>query len=223
MNQEIAQQTAKILLDIKAVTLSPQKPYQFVSGILSPMYTDNRLLMGYPKQRRLITEFLRQTMKEKNIAADIIAGTATAGIAPAAWLAEMLELPMIYVRSKKKDYGRGNQIEGVMNQGSKVLLIEDVISTGKSSLTAAQAIRNEDGKIDACVAFFSYGFPETLPKYKEIHLTLYILTTVEILVEQAVKKGMTTEKEKEMILDWKQDPWAWTKKMKAKQSQSVDY
>lgn len=223
MNRHIAEQTANILLDIKAVTLSPQKPYQFVSGILSPMYTDNRLLMGYPKQRKEITKFLAKTIKEHNIKAEIVAGTATAGIAPAAWLAELLELPMIYVRSKKKDYGRGNQIEGVMNQGSKVLLIEDVISTGKSSLTAAEAIRNEGGTIETCVAFFNYGFPETLPKYDEMKLTLYILTTVEILVEQAIKKSMITGKERDMVLDWKKDPWAWTEKMKAKQSQSVEY
>lgn len=223
MNQEIARQTAKILLDIKAVTLSPQKPYQFVSGILSPMYTDNRLLMGYPKQRRAITEFLSKTMKGKDIRTEIIAGTATAGIAPAAWLAELLQLPMIYVRSKKKDYGRKNQIEGVMENGTNVLLIEDVISTGKSSLSAVDAIRDEGGTVNTCLAFFNYGFPETGNKFDEKKIRLHILTTVEVLVNVAKDSGMITNTEKGMILDWKKDPWAWTKKMKAKQSQSVEY
>src|SRR3989344_6140455 len=134
-----AQRVAKMLLEIKAVTISQKSPFRFVSGILSPIYTDNRLLMGHPFKRKEMTIYMAYLMKEQNINPDAIAGTATAGIPPAAWLAELLNLPMIYVRSKPKEHGKGKMIEGEMKKGSNVLLVEDLISLGKSSLTAVDA------------------------------------------------------------------------------------
>ena|SRR3989338_6040592 len=219
----IAEQVAKMLLEIKAVTLSPQTPYKFVSGMYSPIYTDNRLLMGYPVKRKEITGYMANLMKEKMLAPEIIAGTSTAGIPPAAWLAELLELPMVYVRGNLKDHGKGKQVEGVMKKGAKVLLIEDLITTGKSSLAAVDAIRAEGGMVDTCLAFLDYGFKEAKEKYQEKKVTLYTLTNFEELVNMAVKMGLLRLSEKELVLNWQKDPWAWTAKFKPDQAQSVDY
>ena len=220
----IAEQVAKMLLEIKAVTLSPQTPYKFVSGMYSPIYTDNRLLMGYPVKRKEITGYMANLMKEKMLAPEIIAGTSTAGIPPAAWLAELLELPMVYVRGNLKDHGKGKQVDGVMRKGAKVLLIEDLITTGKSSLAAVDAIRTEGGMVDTCLAFLDYGFKEAKEKYQEKDVILYTLTSFEELVNMAVEMNLLKGNEKEMVLDWQKDPWAWTEKVKLTQKgQSVDY
>lgn len=220
----IAQQVARMLLEIKAVTLSPQAPYKFVSGMYSPVYTDNRLLMGYPIKRKEITAYMADLMKEKELEAEVIAGTSTAGIPPAAWLAELLELPMIYVRGNSKDHGKGKQVEGVMKKGARVLLIEDLITTGKSSLAAIDAIRAEGGQVDTCLAFLDYGFKEAKEKYQEKKVVLYTLTSFEELVNMAVGMSLLKENEKEMVLKWKEDPWSWTAKIKLTQEgQSVDY
>ncbi|MDP3733079.1 MAG: orotate phosphoribosyltransferase [Candidatus Daviesbacteria bacterium] len=218
-----AQQVAKMLLEIKAVTLSPQKPYKFVSGMYSPIYTDNRLLMGYPVKRKEITVFMANLMKEKDLSPEIIAGTSTAGIPPAAWLAELLALPMIYVRGSSKDHGKGKQVEGVMKKGAKVLLIEDLITTGKSSLAAIDAIRAEEGMVDTCLAFLDYGFKQAKEKYQEKKVALYTLTSFEELVNMAVQIGLLKNSEKELVLIWQKDPWAWTAKFKPDQVRSVDY
>lgn len=218
-----AQQVAKMLLEIKAVTLSPQKPYKFVSGMYSPVYTDNRLLMGYPLKRKEITNFMADLMKEKGLKPEVIAGTSTAGIPPAAWLAELLALPMIYVRGNSKDHGKGKQVEGVLKKGSEVLLIEDLITTGKSSLSAVDAIRAEGGQVDTCLAFLDYGFKEAQDAYQQKKVILYTLTTFGELIEEAVKMGLLQESEKEMVLSWQKDPWAWSEKFKPQQTQTVDY
>lgn len=217
------ERVAKMLLEIKAVALSPQKPYKFVSGMYSPVYTDNRLLMGYPLKRKEITAYMANFMKNQGLEPEIIAGTSTAGIPPAAWLAELLNLPMIYVRGNLKDHGKGKQVEGVMKKGAKVLLIEDLITTGKSSLAAVDAIRAGGGKVDTCLAFLDYGFKEAKEKYQEKKVTLYTLTTFEELVNMALKLGMIKTSDKETVLKWKEDPWAWTAKIKPEQAQSVDY
>ena len=219
-----AQQVAKMLLEIKAVTLSPKTPYKFVSGMYSPIYTDNRLLMGYPVKRKEITGYMANLMREKNLHPQIIAGTSTAGIPPAAWLAELLNLPMIYVRGNLKDHGKGKQVEGVMKKEAKVLLIEDLITTGKSSLAAIDAIRAEGGKVDTCLAFLDYGFEEAKQAYQQKKVTLHTLTSFEELVNMAVEMGLLRLSEKELVLNWQKDPWAWTEKVKLTQEgQSVDY
>lgn len=207
-----AQRVAKMLLEIKAVTLSPEKPFKYTSGMLAPIYTDNRLLMGYPLKRKEITVYMANLITDLELNPQIIAGTSTAGIPPAAWLAELLNLPMIYVRGGKKEHGKGRQIEGPIQKGQTVLLIEDLISTGKSSLTAVDAIREEGGKIDTCIAFFDYGFPDTAPKYAEKKVNLYTLTSLSELVDMAVKLKMITPEQKEMVLNWQKDPWNWKSK-----------
>lgn len=225
MNNHSSENVAKILLDIKAVTLSPEKPFVFVSGIHSPIYTDNRLLMGYPKERAEITGYIADVIKEHGIKAEIIAGTATAGIAPAAWIAERLSLPMIFVRKKLKEYGTGKLVEGIIQKGKNIVLIEDVISTGKSSLSAVDAIRNEGGTVDICLSFFEYGFNDTREKFKEKNIMLYTLTTLDALVDVALKKGMLKEKDKALVLSWRKDPWKWTKeaKMHFPQAKKTEY
>lgn len=220
-----AQRVAKMLLEIKAVTLSPQNPYRFVSGILSPIYTDNRLLMGYPLKRKEITIYMANLIKEKGLEPQIIAGTATAGIPPATWLAELLNLPMIYVRGEKKNYGKGNQVEGLLPKKASVLLIEDVISTGKSSLSAVDAVRKEGGKVNTCLAFFSYGLSDSEKAYKNKRVELYTLTSLSVLVDMAQKMGLIAPKEKSIILLWQKDPWGWEEKMKRlqKPERKVEY
>ncbi|MBI2601009.1 orotate phosphoribosyltransferase [Candidatus Daviesbacteria bacterium] len=219
-----AQRVAKILLEIKAVTLSPNKPYKFVSGIISPIYTDNRLLMGYPLKRKEITFYLSHLIDENKLDFEVIAGTSTAGIPPAGWLAELLNLPMVYVRGEKKDHGKGKLVEGVMKKGAKVLLIEDLISTGKSSLSAIDTIREEGGKINTCLAFLDYGFKDTSKKYKQKSINLFTLTNLDELVDEAMSLKLIGSKEKEVILKWRDDPWNWAEKNKLDEKpKSVDY
>lgn len=214
-----------MLLEIKAVTLSPQNPYRFVSGILSPIYTDNRLLMGYPLKRKEITIYMANLIKELGLEPDVIAGTSTAGIPPAAWLAELLNLPMIYVRGGKKEHGKGRQVEGLLPKKADVLLIEDLISTGKSSLAAVDAIRSEGGKLDTCLAFFDYGLKESKKTYKSKKVSLYTLTTLETLTDVAYTMSLLDKKDASMVLKWRDDPWGWEEKIKKiqKTERKVEY
>lgn len=223
--QNTAERVAEILLEIKAVTISPKKPYKFVSGIIAPIYTDNRLLMGYPLKRKEITIYMANFIKEKGLDPDIIAGTSTAGIPPASWLAELLNLPMVYVRSEKKDHGKGKQIEGVFSKGANVLLIEDLISTGKSSLGAVDAIREDGGKIDTCLAFLNYDLKDAQKKYQEKKIGLYTLSSLETIVNVAERLRMIDKKDKQTIFDWQNDPWGWAKKFKLDEggARTVEY
>lgn len=220
-----AQRVAKMLLEIKAVTLSPKNPYRFVSGILSPIYTDNRLLMGYPLKRKEITIYLAHLIKEKGLEPEVIAGTSTAGIPPAAWLAELLNLPMIYVRSEKKEHGKGRQVEGLLKKGANVVLVEDLISTGKSSLSTIKAIRQEGGKVNTCIAFFSYGLSDSEKAYKNKKVELYTLTSLDTLTDLAVRMRLISPKEKSVVMLWQKDPWGWEEKMKKmkKPERKVEY
>lgn len=214
-NLTVAQRVAKILLTIEAVTLSPRSPYRFTSGILSPVYTDNRLLMNYPFKRKEITIYMANLIKEKGLEPDIIAGTSTAGIPPAAWLAEILNLPMIYVRGEKKHHGKGRQIEGILPKKANVLLIEDLISTGKSSLTAVDAIREEEGKVNTCLAILDYGLLISKNAYRKTGIRLHTLTTIETVLEMAIKMNLIKESEQAIVLDWQKDPQKWEDKIKA--------
>lgn len=215
----LAQRVAKILLEIKAVTLSPNKPYKFVSGIISPIYTDNRLLMGFPLKRKEIIIYMANLIKEMGLEPQIIAGTSTAGIPPAAWLAELLNLPMIYVRTDKKDHGKVRQVEGLLPKKARVLLIEDLISTGKSSLGAVKAIRSEGGLINTCLAILTYQLKDAKVTYQRRKIDLFTLTTLEAIILMAVKMRLINDKEKRLIEVWNQDPWGWG----GRQGQTVEY
>lgn len=207
-----SQKVAKILLEIRAVTLSPKKPYRFTSGILSPVYTDNRILMSFPKQRKLVRDFYIKTIKE-NGSFDLIAGTATAGIPHAAWVADKLNLPMVYVRSSAKEHGKGNQIEGLIKKGQKVAVVEDLISTGGSSIETTQALRDAGAKANFIFAIFTYDMKKSRENFKTNKLKLKALTTFKDVVEVAQKMGYINKEDVQVILDWAQDPPAWGKKM----------
>ncbi|MGB4944817.1 MAG: orotate phosphoribosyltransferase, partial [Trichococcus flocculiformis] len=150
----IAKEVAKSLLDIKAVSLSPQNPYTWASGIRSPIYCDNRVTMSFPAVRKQIAQGLADLIKEKYPDAEVIAGTATAGIPHAAWIADILGLPMVYIRSKAKDHGTGRKIEGKISEGQKMVVVEDLISTGGSVIEASKAAELEGANVLGSVAIF---------------------------------------------------------------------
>lgn len=209
----VAEEVAKILLQIKAVTLSPNKPYRFVSGILSPIYTDNRLLISYPKERQKIVKFLIDKIKEEKLKPEVIAGTATAGIPHAAWVAGALRLPMVYVRSDSKDHGKGKEVEGLLEKKQKAVVIEDLISTGGSALNTVGAIRRHGGKVKTIVAIFDYEMPVSAKSFKRSKIKLIPLTTLSILVSIASQKGYLKPKDRKVVLEWVKDTQGWGKKM----------
>lgn len=210
--KEIAEKVAKILLEIGAVTLNPKKPYRYVSGILSPVYTDCRLLMGHPKERKTIISFLFDLIRSIGNS-DVIAGTATAGIPHAAWISDKLNKPMIYVRGKAKDHGKGNQIEGILKKNQKVTVIEDLISTGESSAGTVQAIRDAGGKASYIFSIITYAMKKSQKNFKSNKIKLISLTTFPDVVSVAQENRYIEEKDKKIILDWIDDPPTWGKRM----------
>ncbi len=208
-----SKEIASLLLEIQAVTLNAKEPYRYTSGILSPIYCDNRLIMSYPDKRGVIIDGFLSVIKEKELQFDIVAGTATAGIPHAAWVADKLEIPMVYVRGKAKEHGKKNQVEGKLEKGVKALVIEDLISTGGSSVGACEAVRNEGGEVTDCVAIFTYEMQAAKEKFAEVDVALHTLTNFTTLVEVASEKEYITEEEKEKVLEWNTDPSGWGKKM----------
>ena len=205
MNKEVA----KILLEIKAVTLNSNKPYRYTSGILSPIYCDNRLLMAYPEKRKKIIGFFIEKIKENNIEFDVIAGTAIAGIPHAAWLADKLNKPMIYVRAKTKEHGKENLIEGRLEKGQRVLVIEDLVSTGDSSVNAVESVKKEGGIVDHCLAIFTYDMEKAKERFENANCKLLTLTNFITLVSVAVENDYINKKEQEIILQWNKDSENW--------------
>lgn len=200
---------AKILLKVKAVTLNAQKPYTYASGIKSPIYCDNRLLLSCPDERTKIVDYFIEVIKSNNIKADIIAGTATAGIAWAAWVADRLHKPMVYVRNRQKEHGKGNLIEGKVEAGKKALVIEDLISTGGSSLESVQALRAAGAQVDHCLAIFTYELDTSKQQFSDARCKLTTLSTFTTLIDVASQTKYITPKQKESILYWNKDPQNW--------------
>nr|MBI4156825.1 orotate phosphoribosyltransferase [Candidatus Woesearchaeota archaeon] len=209
------EKVANILLKIKAITFNIKKPYKYASGILSPIYTDNRLLMSYPKERDKIIEFFINLIKEKNLQFDIIAGTATAGIPHAAWLSSKLNKPMIYVRNSEKKHGKQNQIEGVLKSSQKVLVIEDLISTGKSSIETINSIRNSGGIVNYCISIFTYNLKEASDNFKDNKCNLLFLCNLNALLKIAVKNKYLSNQDLNEVLEWSKDPKNWSDKKNA--------
>jgi orotate phosphoribosyltransferase len=206
-----SEKVARILLKIKAVSLNPKKPYRYSSGILSPVYTDCRILMSYPEERKQIIDlYIREINKLGKI--DLIAATATAGIPHGAWVADKLNLPMVYIRGTAKDHGKGNQIEGLIKKGQKAVVIEDLISTGESSITTAKAIREAGAKVSNVISIFTYSMQKSENNFKKNKLKLTSLTTFADVVGQAQKLGYINKEEMSIILDWAKDPPSWGKK-----------
>jgi orotate phosphoribosyltransferase len=206
MTTTTAKEIAGQLLEIGAVHLRPDQPYTWTSGIKSPIYCDNRLTMSHPPVRRRIAQAFADVIRERFPEVEVIAGTATAGIPHAAWVAELLDLPMIYVRDKAKGHGRQNQIEGSLTQGQKVVVIEDLISTGGSSLKAAKAVQSEGGDVLGVAAIFSYQFPEAEVLFTEEGIPVTTLSHYTALLETARERGVITAEQESLLADWRKAP-----------------
>ena len=194
---------AKELLAIQAVALRPNDYFTWTSGIKSPIYCDNRITMSYPSIRREIAAGMVEVIKEKYPAVEVIAGTATAGIPHAAWVSELLDLPMIYVRDSAKKHGKTNQIEGRVLEGQKVVIIEDLISTGLSSLKVAKALREAGAEVLGVVAIFSYELKKAQDAFEEAGVDYITLTNYPVLVEEAVAIEYIHQDDVEKLLEWR--------------------
>ncbi|MCK8607417.1 orotate phosphoribosyltransferase [Apilactobacillus ozensis] len=204
-------QIASDLLKIKAVTLAPKKPFTWASGIEAPIYTDNRKTIGYPKIRTQIAEGLCEVIKQNYPEANVIGGVATAGIPHAAIIADKLSLPMIYVRSKPKDHGAGKQIEGDLPDNPKVVLIDDLISTGGSVLKAVEAVRNEGVEVVGVAAIFTYQLSDIDNNFAKANTKLNTLTNYSEMIKQAHKEKMVSDEDLQLLKKWRDDPWNWNK------------
>ncbi|GAK10853.1 orotate phosphoribosyltransferase [Geomicrobium sp. JCM 19039] len=204
-NKEIAKQ----LLAIQAVSLKPNDPFTWASGIQAPIYCDNRLTLSHPKLRTFIADQFNELIGAKFPEADVVAGTATAGIPHAALVAERLELPMIYVRGKAKAHGKGNQIEGQLLAGQKVVIVEDLVSTGGSSLQAAKVVADAGGKVLGIVAIFSYGLDAAINNMESENVPLYTLTDFQTLLDVSQSEGTLSKREYEKLVRWQLAPSDW--------------
>ncbi|AYK04970.1 orotate phosphoribosyltransferase [Brevibacillus sp. 7WMA2] len=217
MNTTIAKQVAQHLLQIGAVHLRPDEPFIWTSGIASPIYCDNRITMTYPEVRSFLADAFVQIIRERFPEVEVIAGTATAGIPHAAWIADRLGLPMIYVRDKAKGHGRQNQIEGRIAAGQKVVVIEDLISTGGSSIKAARAVELEGAEILGVVAIFSYQFNDAERAFAEANYPLYTLSNYTALLEQAKDNGTINAQQEKVLSQWKEKPHTFYQEQALKQ------
>ena len=207
----IAKEVAKSLLDIKAVSLSTQNPYTWASGLRSPIYCDNRVTMSFPAVRKQIAQGLADLIKEKYPDAEVIAGTATAGIPHAAWIADILGLPMVYIRSKAKDHGTGRKIEGKISEGQKMVVVEDLISTGGSVIEASKAAELEGENVLGSVAIFTYELAKGTKNFADAGLAIDTLSNYSTLLEVAHETSYITEAEMDLLKDWSKDPENWYK------------
>jgi len=209
MNTDPAANLAKYLLEVKAVKISPDEPFTWTSGLRSPIYCDNRILLSYPEIRTFIKSQLAASAKALFPEADSVSGVATAGIAHGALLADLLGLPFSYVRPEPKKHGLKNQIEGRLESGTRVLVVEDLISTGKSSLAAAQALQDAGVEICGMLALFSYNFPETGEKFKQAGIRLHTLCDLDRLLPVAAEIGYLDPEKLEHIRRFISAPATW--------------
>lgn len=200
---------AKDLLKIKAVKLSPDKPFTWASGIKSPIYCDNRLTISYPEIRKQTAQGLAAQIKAEFPDVEVIGGVATAGIPHAAWVADELGLPLVYVRSKPKDHGRGKQIEGVLPAHAKTVLIDDLLSTGGSVLKAVKAAQNEGADVIGVGAIFSYQLPAVSANFEQAGLSFTTLTNYSELLEAATEENYIAEDQLETLKRWRKAPEKW--------------
>lgn len=202
---------AEKLLQIKALQINLQKPYVWASGWNSPVYCDNRKVLSYPYVRDFVKSELANMVLEHFPDAEVIAGVATAGIAHGVMAADLLKLPFIYVRSKPKEHGMGNQIEGYMEPGKKVVVVEDLVSTGKSSLQAVDAIRAAGGEVIGMCALFTYGFNAAADAFQEANVPLYTISNYNALMEVAEEQKLIASEQKASLEQWRVDPASWGK------------
>ncbi len=204
-----SERLAEIVLEIGAVKIDAQRPFTWASGYKMPVYNDNRLLLGNPEHRALVTAGMQSLITAANIQVNTVAGTATAGIPHATSLANALKTPLIYVRPAPKEHGKQNQIEGILDKGDAVIVVEDLISTGGSALKAVEAVRQAGGKVDHCFCIFHYGFQKTVDQFQQAHCQMHPLLTFELLVQTGQKTGKISAGEKQVLDDWYKNPFEW--------------
>ncbi len=200
---------AEKLLQIKALQINLQKPYTWASGWRSPVYCDNRKVLSYPYVRDFVKSELANMVLEHFPDAEVIAGVATAGIAHGVMAADLLKLPFIYVRSKPKEHGMGNQIEGVLEAGKKVVVVEDLVSTGKSSLQVVDVLRECGAEVVGMCALFTYGFPIADKAFEEAEVPLHTISNYTALMEVAEEQKLVQPEQKQLLEQWRLDPANW--------------
>ena len=209
-DKNTAKKTAEVLLHINAIKLNPKRPFNWASGWKSPIYCDNRMVLSYPAIRNYIKSEMAKKLENTFGKPDVIAGVATGAIGIGALVAEELGLPFVYVRPEPKKHGRKNQIEGHLEKGQNVVVVEDLISTGKSSLAAVDALKSAGATVKGMVAIFSYGFEVSKKNFDENKLDLYTLSNYENLLEQALDTNFINEKESNMLSQWNANPSEWS-------------
>jgi orotate phosphoribosyltransferase len=208
----IAESIARIALEVGAIRINAQQPFTWASGYQMPIYNDNRLLLGNAQNRALIAKGFQSLLKKCATDVEVIAGTATAGIPHATTLADLLQVPMIYVRSNAKSHGMGKKIEGILKKNQQVLLIEDLISTGGSAVNAVKAIREAGGIVDHCFSIFSYGFPQSLEKFKSISCQIHSILDFSELLKVAQSTKNIASNDIQTLQSWQELPFKWGNK-----------
>ncbi|MDX1315117.1 MAG: orotate phosphoribosyltransferase [Eudoraea sp.] len=209
LDKDTAAKTAELLLQINAIKLRPENPFTWASGWKSPIYCDNRIILSYPAIRNFIREEMGKRVEDLYGKPDVIAGVATGAIGIGMLVAEYLGLPFIYVRPEPKSHGRQNQIEGYLEANQKVVVIEDLISTGKSSLNAVAALEEQNAIVKGMVAIFTYGFDVARTNFEEKGVDLHTLCDYEHLIRQATETNYIKEEQLDTLMDWRQNPAGW--------------
>ena len=216
LNSETASATAEKLLQIKAIKLNVKKPFTWASGLKSPIYCDNRITLSYPKIRTYMRRQLVKAVQENFGDVEVIAGVATAGIPQGVLVSEEMKLPFVYVRSAKKSHGLANQIEGRLEKGQSVVVVEDLVSTGKSSLAAVDSLREAGATVKGMIAIFTYGLEIAEKNFSEKECRLVTLSDYNHMIEHAVATNYVPEEDKQRLIEWRNDPKAWSDKFENK-------
>ena len=211
INNDSALKIAEYLLQVKAVKLQPNKPFTWASGWRSPIYCDNRVTLSYPKVRTFIRQEFVNAINERFGKPDVIAGVATGGIAQGALVAQEMGLPFVYIRSEAKKHGLTNMIEGVVEKGQSVVIIEDLISTGGSSLKAVEALRDKGCEVKGMSAIFTYGFKTAIDNFKKSKCKLVCLSNYDTLIKQALQSNYVSDKDLKSLKEWRENPAEWGK------------
>ena len=211
LDYNTAKKTAELLLQINAIKLNPKNPFTWASGWKSPIYCDNRIILSYPHIRVYVREQISKQINELYGKTDLIAGVATGAIGIGMLVADIMNLPFIYVRPNSKKHGRKNQIEGYFSEGQNVVVIEDLISTGNSSLVAVEALREANLIVKGMISIFTYGFPISYENFNNNNVELYTLSSYDVLLEQALEIKYINDDEFKILNEWKQNPSEWQK------------
>ncbi len=210
-DKNTAKKTAELLLQINAIKLQPQEPFTWASGWKSPIYCDNRITLSYPETRNYLSTNLAHFIKEKYGKPDVIAGVATGAIGIGMLVAQQLDLPFIYVRPEAKKHGRKNQIEGIIPTDKNVVVVEDLISTGKSSLNAVKALKEDNANVMGMVAIFNYGFDIAVENFEKDAISLHTLSNYDNLLEQALDTSYISKEQQQTLQNWRVNPAEWNK------------